>query len=789
MKKIELLAPAGDRASVLAAINGGADAVYVGEKSFSARRRAGNFSLKELEDILTLCHSQGVKVYLAMNILIKDAEFEEVIETLNHLGKMDIDGLILQDLGLIELIRNYYPMFSMQTSTQGSVYGLQGVKYFENLGFQRIVLPREMPIKEIARIREETAIELKIFIHGALCYAYSGQCLMSALIGGRSGNRGLCAQPCRKNYTLYDKHGKFIKSGTLISTKDLNTLDRIQEIVTAGVDALKIEGRMKQPAYVYAVTQAYRNALDGKTVDANNAIKMVFNRDFTSGLLFEDTQTLNQQIAKNKGRHIGIVEVSDPNKLVLRLKKGETLQLGDGIAFGQDQKIGGMVERLENMPSGCVALPPNPRVQKQMKVFKTKDETLESTLTKAALKPISIPKQPLSLHLVLREGQPIDVQVLGDFALNFEVPISPQEARNRSIDLKFIENQLEKLGDTPYTLKKLTVDLEEGLFLKKSELNALRREIVSRLRDNRKNEKIQYPTYRAEDILPKRCIRSTSDVQIKKQLSLELRNSIQLDHLPDVDLDEVVVPVYDYRDIEMIRANCQGLRDKKIDLNIAFPRIVNTNTMEKLDDMTEDLKRLNPDRVLAKNYDVLHWLTMRKLAPIQGDSSLNIFNNLAIDHLEKDGVASVVLSMELEYAQIQKMTEVLRKGFRYTLPVYGYSEMMVTDHCPFACKERQCDHCQLTTGARLRDEKNQDFLLYKDPLQHLHLYNSHVFALYRELNRLPYCDEWRIYWTKEKRSEIENIILEYRKEQPWKSDRWIKALPNRTRGLIHRGVH
>ena len=146
MKKIELLAPAGDRASVLAAINGGADAVYVGEKSFSARRRAGNFSLKELKDILTLCHSQGVKVYLAINILIKDSEFEEVIETLNHLGNMGIDGLILQDLGLIELIRNHYPMFSMQTSTQGSVYGLQGVKYFENLGFLRVVLPREMPI-------------------------------------------------------------------------------------------------------------------------------------------------------------------------------------------------------------------------------------------------------------------------------------------------------------------------------------------------------------------------------------------------------------------------------------------------------------------------------------------------------------------------------------------------------------------------------------------------------------------------------------------------------------------
>jgi len=789
MRKIELLAPAGDRASVLAAINGGADAVYVGEKSFSARRRAGNFSLHELEEILILCHSQGVKVYLAMNILMKDNELSKAVDTLNYLVNSGIDGLILQDLGLIELICNHYPMFSMQTSTQGSVYGLQGVHYFEDLGFHRVVLPREMPIKEIARIRKDTAIELKIFIHGALCYAYSGQCLMSALIGGRSGNRGLCAQPCRKNYTLYDKQGQFVKSGSLISTKDLNTLDRVQEIVEAGVDALKIEGRMKHPAYVYAVTKAYRNALEGKVSDVDKSVKTVFNRDFTTGLLFEDPQALNQQIAKNKGRFIGTVAVSDSKKLVLRLKKGESLQTGDGIAFGESQKVGWTVGRLEKMPSGCVALPPNLRIQKQTKVYKTKDANLEPALTKAASKPVTILKQPLTLHLVLREDQPIGVEIIGDAAMKCEVAIFPQKAKNRSIDLEFIQNQLEKLGDSPYTLKKLTVDMPDGLFLKKSELNALRREIVERLRENIENQKQAYPTYQPEDVLPKRQTRNLEETRIKKRISLELRDSTQLTCLPETGFDEVVVPIYAQKDIEIIQAKRQYLYEKKIALNIAFPRVVNTDFMEKLDIMTEVLKQLNPERVLAKSYDVLHWLKQKELAPIQGDLYLNIFNNLAIDHLEKDSVRSLVLSLELDYAQIQEITEVSRKGFRYVLPVYGYSEMMVSDHCPFACAERHCSHCQKVTGAHLKDEMNQNFILYKDPLQHIHLYNSHVLALYRELSRLPFCDEWRIYWTHEKSSEIEAIIAHYRMKQPWTSEQWIENLPNRTRGLIHRGVH
>ncbi|MEG0378924.1 MAG: peptidase U32 family protein, partial [Eubacterium sp.] len=203
MRKIpELLAPAGGLESIKAAVAGGADAVYFGGKGFNARRNAVNMNEEEMGEAVRFCHENKVKVYVTLNILIKDTEFEELISYLNFLAGLALDGLIVQDLGLIYLLRTYYPQIRLQTSTQGSVYGLEGVQFFEALGFDRVVLPREMALEEAAAIKKKTKTGLKLFCHGALCYAYSGQCLLSSMIGGRSGNRGLCAQPCRKKYTL-----------------------------------------------------------------------------------------------------------------------------------------------------------------------------------------------------------------------------------------------------------------------------------------------------------------------------------------------------------------------------------------------------------------------------------------------------------------------------------------------------------------------------------------------------------------------------------------------------------
>lgn len=290
-KKPELLAPAGTTAAVIAAINGGADAVYFGGKSFNARRNAENMTDDEIKEAVTRCHQHGVKVYVTLNILIKNSEMAEVVNTLNFLKTLNLDGLIVQDIGLIYLLRHYFPEFKLQTSTQASVYGLEGVLFFQKLGFSRVVLPREMSLTQVADIKKKTRIELKIFAHGALCYAYSGQCLMSSMIGGRSGNRGLCAQPCRKHYQLFDENARLVKEGYLISPKDLNILDALPVVSASGVDSLKIEGRMKTPEYVYGITRAYREGIDAaagdevdQTID-NRAVMQVFNR-ISPGAIF-----------------------------------------------------------------------------------------------------------------------------------------------------------------------------------------------------------------------------------------------------------------------------------------------------------------------------------------------------------------------------------------------------------------------------------------------------------------------------------------------------------------------
>ena len=312
-KKPELLAPAGTMDAIIAAINGGADAVYFGGKAFNARRNAENMTEDETRTAVALCHHRGVKVYVTLNILIKNSEFDALIDTLNFLKDLHVDGLIVQDIGLIYLLRHYYPEFKLQTSTQASVYGLEGTLFFQELGFSRVVLPREMPLAEVAEIKRKAEIELKIFCHGALCYAYSGQCLMSSMIGGRSGNRGLCAQPCRKTYKLLDEADRLIHEGYLLSPKDLKILDEMAAIVDSGVDALKIEGRMKTPEYVYGITRAYREQIDEvsgergeKTID-EQAVMQVFNRDFTKGHLFDEADLLNPQVGKNRGILIGSV--------------------------------------------------------------------------------------------------------------------------------------------------------------------------------------------------------------------------------------------------------------------------------------------------------------------------------------------------------------------------------------------------------------------------------------------------------------------------------------------------
>lgn len=276
----EILAPAGSMESLIAGVRSGANAVYLGGKLFNARRNAGNFDNKELYDAVKYCHSHGVKIYLTLNIVISDDEFEQMYNEVKYALSIGVDAFIVQDIGAAKFIKEHFPQAKLHGSTQMSIMTVNGVKYAEEMGFSRVVLAREMTAEEIREIRENTDIELEMFVHGALCMCVSGQCYLSSMIGSRSGNRGLCAQPCRLPFTA-----KGNKSETALSLKDLSLIEDLE--LLDGINSLKIEGRMKRPEYVSAVVTAMKNAIDGKYSAADKfTLRSIFSRSgFTDGYL------------------------------------------------------------------------------------------------------------------------------------------------------------------------------------------------------------------------------------------------------------------------------------------------------------------------------------------------------------------------------------------------------------------------------------------------------------------------------------------------------------------------
>ncbi|MGI6110325.1 MAG: DUF3656 domain-containing U32 family peptidase [Eubacteriaceae bacterium] len=541
----ELLAPAGTPEAAVAAIAGGADAIYAGLPVFNARMMAENFTTDSFEEMFAMCRTYGVKLYVVVNTLVKDSELADAVRTLAYLDELQVDGVIIQDPGLIRMARTYFPGLKLQVSTQLTVYGVDGVLFFEDLGFNRVVMPREMSIAEAGKIRSMTDTEIKIFGHGALCYAYSGQCRFSSSLGNRSGNRGRCAQPCRKLYELQTEDGKNIKSGYLLSTRDLNTLQAIPQIAEAGIDSIKIEGRLKSPEYVYAVISAYREALDreaakgkavhtgadNKTVKGTNLsqtktetavqgyrnreelLKAVFSRGFTGGNLFGHDQRLTPDIGKKRGFYIGKTGKRKGAWLEIILNRGITLANGDGIAFGKEEKTGTNISGVFRAPenkarmnegSGRIWIKPglqdNRSIQEGEPVYRSLDHRLMKQLKTAASKLPEKKKGQLNLEVSIYEGAPVTGTVTvtmpgnrsttvcqdadgqnTEFSCEFETDIIPQQARTRALTEEEVSMQLEKTGGTGYTPGRIDVFLGEDLFLPKSELNRIRTTAIETL--------------------------------------------------------------------------------------------------------------------------------------------------------------------------------------------------------------------------------------------------------------------------------------------------------------------
>ena len=497
MKK-ELLAPAGDFETLKQAIHNGADAIYLGGKRFGARKFASNFDNEEMVKAIKYCHLYGVKLYVTVNTVIYEDEVQDYLDYITFLHKNGVDAVIMQDIGMITLVRKVLPNLDIHVSTQAHTHNAEQIKFLEKLGVKRVVFAREMSLDEINKI--DTNLEIEAFIHGALCVCYSGQCLFSSMLLNRSGNRGECAGICRLPFELYEDDKKVDTEGKyLLSPKELNTTNHIGELLSSKIMSFKIEGRMKSPETIGFITRMYRNLIDhylkGEEVklteEENKKLLVLFNREYTDGYLFNKSkdELMNIKSPNHVGIKIGeVIEVTD-KKIKIRLD--DSLNQGDGIRF-KNSNLGMMAnfiyDKKDNLvssgDSGSVIYLDN-KIDLTNKdlVYKTVDSKLLEELDNYNLKKISID---------------INASVSNDkFTLEISDGINKiiksdtivEKALNSGTSKERIIEQLSKLGNTPFKLDNINVSLDSDVFIPISKLNELRRSVIDELIEVRENAK------------------------------------------------------------------------------------------------------------------------------------------------------------------------------------------------------------------------------------------------------------------------------------------------------------
>ncbi len=485
-KRIELLAPAGNKDAFYAAVNNGADAVYMGGLNFSARAFAENFSHDDFKELVSYAHLRNVKIYVTLNTLLSDFEFDKACEDVKFYYENNVDAILVQDIGLLYWIKINYPDMEVHASTQMHIHNLNGVRNCKELGFNRVVVARESTIDFIKEACKED-IEIETFVHGAICVSYSGQCLLSSAVKSRSANKGMCAQCCRLKYELLDSRNNRIETDTdyLLSPKDMYLLEDIPTLIEAGVSSLKIEGRMKSSAYVGYITSVYRKAIDSYYEKNNYHIsnkeidnmKVLFNRGFTNTYLFDKKEDIfNQCMPNHQGVVIGEV-LSWKNRRV-QIRLSEELNQFDGVRiYSKSFDDGFIVNKLyvkdklvsKAFRNEIIELETGHQFKKGDLLLKTVDHSLEDEINKRPLKYL-----PIDLKVYIHSNERVKVST-DEFV--YESDIVAEKAQNAPLTYENIEKQFSKLKETPYCLNSIETDMNQ-VFLRMSDLNTIRNAFV-----------------------------------------------------------------------------------------------------------------------------------------------------------------------------------------------------------------------------------------------------------------------------------------------------------------------
>ena len=769
MKEIELLAPVGSFDSLKAAVQNGANAVYLGGKDFSARASANNFDREELKEAVKYAHIRDVRVFVTTNTLIKQNELEDFVEYAKFLYDIDVDAIIMQDIGAAMLIHELLPDFELHASTQMVAHSLEDVQYLESIGFKRVVLARELTVEEIKYICDNTNVDIEIFVHGALCVCYSGGCLMSSMIGNRSGNRGRCAQPCRQKYTMIDiSTGEEIHNNGdyLLSTKDLNTIEEIDKIIDTGVLSLKIEGRMKKPEYVATVIKSYRDAIDEyettKKVNISDEtmedLYTIFNRKFTKGLILGEVgdEVMNSNVPNNQGLYVG--KVVDYNKKAKRLKiKLEgTLKKGDGINLGGGT-IGRIIKGKDITQIGykgeTIELDFIGEAKKNQLVFKTSDTDLIDRAQKTYTQDKEFAKSLIDAEISIKLGsypelRLIDknkniVSVQGDKLVEKALKVALSEEK--------IETQIKKLGNTPYEIDQLKINLDEGVSMPISLINQMRREAIELLDNARISVKGRM--YKDNDIKysPKIYSRNADN---KSKIRVKVNNIEALKSILNLDIDMIY-----YEDVSTIEQAMTMANANNKKLIYSAPRIVRNREYKRLEKSDEYCR----DHVqISALGQVKYYKENSESVKFDVDYYLNPFNSETINHYKKEGAETVCISQELNLHEIKETTQYT--DLEIETVAYGYIPMMLSEYCPMgvvarSCKkDKRCANCKESKYV-LRDFKGEEYRVSQDIFCRSTIYNSSANCLINNLDELSEAgiNIFRLDFTHETPELIEKI--------------------------------
>ncbi|CFX55170.1 Peptidase U32 [Syntrophomonas zehnderi OL-4] len=761
---MELLAPAGNWDAFMAALKNGADAVYIGGKSYSARQSAENFDLPQIESAVDYAHLHNKKVYVTVNTLIDNDEFAAALDYLYALEQRQVDAIIIQDIGLAAACHRVLPKLRLHASTQMTVHNEGGAAFIKKQGFKRIVLARELANTDIKTVHEQYPdVELEVFVHGALCFSYSGQCLFSSMVGGRSGNRGRCAQPCRLAYQLKSRSGKNnldpARHGRyLLSPADLCLIEYLPELKEAGVCSLKIEGRMKRPEYVAVVSRAYREALDlledsGQRPEPEikeNLLK-VFNRNFSSGYFFgAGADFLSTRRPNNRGVFVGRVVEQKPD-LMVKIKLTDAIGSGDGlvvwvgkgknpVVIVEEMQIDG--QRVNEATAGdIVSLQLEERVFPGDRVFKTHDEELLSE-AQHSIRDEKAHKIYVDAAVSVGLGEPLRLILCDDEGNRGEAQTktAAQMAEKYALDEEVLRDKLGRMGNTDFVLRNITIQGEGGLMLPFSDLNEVRRLALERLIEKRllKHAKpvtsINYFNQEKQALLddPRPDYNKTSPlltvaVSSVEQARLALKNGA----------DQVLLGL-------------EGMGSRKRPSRSELKEMLALNQGKNIPQVIPVLPRISlpQDRysyhrmvdedfsaLMVGNWGDLHW-GLEQGFKILTDYSLNVFNIYSLKFLSGLGISSVCLSPELNFKQLHSF-----KGITgVEMIIHGELQLMEAQYCVLGAtlggdREKCTAPCSKDTFY-LQDAKSYQFPAVVDADCRFHVFNSRTLCMIEDLARI-----------------------------------------------------